>query len=84
VRLEGWNSVPVGYGAQFDVSEAPLWLRLWSRTPFLDRFAHPLLVRRGFGWLTPHAGGAGRGPVGDGWRLRPEGYRAPGSETPLR
>jgi hypothetical protein len=86
VRLEGWNHVPRGYGADFDLRAAPLWLRAWFRTPFLDRFAHPQLVRRGFAHLTAHPGTApeDREAIGPGWHLRPDGYQAPGSETALR
>ena len=52
VKLEGWNHIPTG-GATFESQSAPWWLRTWFNTPLIDRFAyHPLLVRRGFGWLT--------------------------------
>lgn len=73
MRLEGWNHVPEGYGASFDLRSAPLWLRAWFRAPFLDRFAYPLLVRRGLGYLTPHPGvpPEEREEVPDGWRVRP-------------
>jgi hypothetical protein len=86
MRLEGWNHVPDGYGATFDVAAAPRWLRAWFRIPFLDRFAYPQLVRRGFGYLTPHPGTlpAEREDVRGGWRIRPEGHVPPGSVTDLR
>jgi hypothetical protein len=73
VRLEGWNHVPEGYGASFDVRSAPFWLRVWFRTPFLDRWAYPQLVRRGLGYLTPHPDvpPEAREDVTDGWRVRP-------------
>lgn len=58
MRLEGWNSIPDGYGAWFDIGRAPLWLRLWFHTPFLDRYAYPVAVRRGFGHLVPVPGQA--------------------------
>ncbi len=54
MHLEGWNHVPVGFGAAFDIDAAPWWLRAVFGTPFIDRFAHPILVRRGLGCLTPH------------------------------
>jgi len=71
MRLEGWNSVPRGYGATFDLSSAPVWLRIWFAVPLVDRFAYPVAVRRGYGSLTPHPGwpSAGRGDVPDGWRV---------------
>jgi hypothetical protein len=85
MALEGWDHVPRGYGAEFDVASAPWWLRLWFRTPFVDRYAYPRLVRRGLGWLTPSPAvpEEAREPVGDDWRLRPPGYRPPGSECGL-
>ena len=85
MRLEGWNHVPAGYGASFDVPSAPWWLRIWFRTPFVDRWAYPRLVRRGHGHLAPHPGVRSdeREPVGDGWRLEPDGYQPPGSTTTL-
>jgi hypothetical protein len=74
MRLEGWNHVPEGYGASFDVASAPLWLQLWFRTPLLDRWAYPRMVQRGFGFLPPHPGvpPEGREEISGGWRLRPE------------
>lgn len=71
VRLAGWNDIPRGYGARFEVERAPLWLRVLFATPFVDRFAYPLLVRRGLGVLGPHPGFPvdRLGPVPDGWRV---------------
>ena len=83
--LEGWNHVPDGCIASFDVVGAPAWLRGLVRIPLLDRFAYPLLVRGGFGFLT----------VDDlnrfdeasarrlGWQVRPSGYIAPESRARL-
>jgi hypothetical protein len=86
MRLEGWNHIPTGYGADFDVEAAPRWLRIWFRTPFLDRFAYPLMVKRGFAYLAPHpgVGPEDRDEVSGGWRLRPGGYQSPDSVTDLR
>ena len=86
MKLEGWNHIPRGYGADFDVSAAPWWLRLWFHTPFVDRYAYPRLVRRGHGYLTPSPDcpAADREPIGGGWRLREPGYTPPGSVTDLR
>ena len=84
MRLVGWNDIPAGYRAGFDLDGAPLWLRLWFRTPFVDRFAYPLAVRRGYGWLTPHPG-VEPAPVGDvGWRIHPDDDERPGSVAILR
>ena len=71
MRLDGWNVIPDGYGARFEVDDAPRWLRLLYRTPFVDRFAYPLLVKRGLGVLSPHPGRSSDrlGPVTRGWRV---------------
>jgi hypothetical protein len=86
VTLEGWNHIPRGYGADFDVASASWWLRLWFRSPFVDRYAYPRLVRRGHGYLTPFPDypAEDREPIGGGWRLRERGYTPPGSVTDLR
>ena len=85
--LLGWNVIPYGYGVRFDVEAAPLWLRVFFRTPFIDRFAHPLMVRRGHAYLTPQAAiaAARREPVPDvGWRMEEPSYVAPGSYAQLQ
>jgi hypothetical protein len=83
---EGWNHVPRGYGADFDVAAAPWWLRLWFHLPFVDRYAYPRLVRHGLGYLTPFPDcpEEEREPVRGGWRLREPGYRRPGSVVSYR
>lgn len=85
VRLEGWNSIPERYGADFDLRSAPRWLRLWFHTPILDRYAYPVVVRRGYGWLSPHPGLSANefGHLPAGWRIRPRDYRPPGSTAYL-
>jgi hypothetical protein len=60
---------------------APWWLRALFRTPFLDRFAYPLLVRRGFGALAvvdPSRCDVDAARA-KGWRILPCGDNAPGS-----
>ena len=74
MRLEGWNHIPDGFGAQFDLVAAPWWLPAWFRTPLLDRFAYPVVVRRGHGWLSMHPGVTVRQEVivparAAGWRF---------------
>ncbi|WP_139813352.1 hypothetical protein [Prescottella equi] len=81
MRLEGWNSIPKGFGARFDLSHAPWWLRGWMATPFIDRFAYPVVVARGLGYLTAHPGSDPAGLSSDaaarGWRLgEPPGKRS--------
>ena len=86
MRLTGWNDIPRGYGARFDVASAPAWLRLLYRTPFLDRFAYPVLVRRGLGLLRPHPHWREEqlAVVEGGWRLDDPGWYPPGSVAELK
>lgn len=85
MRLVGWNEIPRGYGARFEISAAPVWLRLLYGAPFLDRFAYPLLVRRGLGFLVQQPGWQkeDRDVVDGGWRLDTEAH-PPGSIAELR
>ncbi|GAC1611591.1 MAG: hypothetical protein NVS3B26_25990 [Mycobacteriales bacterium] len=85
--LLGWNVIPRGYGARYDAPAAPLWLRGLFHTPFLDRFAYPLFVRRGHAYLTPQAAvpEAQREPVpAVGWRIEHSNYIRPGSVSYLQ
>lgn len=82
MELEGWNSIPDGYGASFDLEAAPLWLRLWFGTPFIDRFAYPVMVRRGHGYLTPMPGHR-LGAVRKDWKISPVGSDPPEAEQVL-
>lgn len=82
MKLDGWNSIPEGYGAEFDVAAAPWWLRVMYRTPLIDRFAYHLLVRSGHGILThpdwpPHR----FGPTGPRWRVQAHDEYTPPSAT---
>lgn len=71
VPLTGWSDIPGGYSAHYSVEGAPWWLRVWFRTPFIDRFAYPRLVARGHGILraTPGVAAHQLGFVGPGWRV---------------
>lgn len=87
VKLDGWNVMPRGYGVRFDVDAAPLWLRVFFRTPFIDRFAYPLMVRRGHAYLAPFPESDGLRdpfPLTGGWRLEDPDYVRPGSVTRLQ
>ena len=77
MHLEGWNSIPAGYGARFDLAEARWWLRAWFHTPFLDLLPYPLVVRHGYGLWTAHPGRGSSelGPVPSGWRVTPPDWR---------
>jgi len=69
VPLTGWNDIPAGYSASFDTEAAPWWLGLWMRGPFIDRFAYPVMVRRGYGYLHPMPGSE-LGPITGNWKVR--------------
>lgn len=86
MRLPGWNDLPRGYGARFDVRAAPVWLRILEALPFVDRFAYPLLVRRGHGYLSPHPGWPPEAldELRDGWLLDDPEREEPGSVVELR
>jgi hypothetical protein len=86
VRLIGWKDAPRGHGARLDLRAAPLWLRVLEATPFVDRFAYPLLVRRGLGYLTPHPGWPAEEleELRDGWKLDDPERVEPGSVAVLR
>jgi len=82
VKIDGWSNIPEGYGLTWDLSKAPLWLRVWFRIPILDRFAYPKLIRRQFAWLVPHPDWpeAEREPVPPGWLV----WQPPAENAPPR
>ncbi len=55
--LAGWNRIPRGYGIHVHEDEAPRWLRVWLRTPLVDRFAYPVAIRLGVARLQPFPAG---------------------------
>ncbi len=70
--LEGWSEVPEGYAASFEWKHAPTWLRILGSLPYADRFAFPVMVKKGLGVLTPHPGEEARDPTSvraRGWRV---------------
>jgi hypothetical protein len=81
MRLEAWNDIPHGYSARYDIKSAPLWLRAVVHTPFVDRFAYPVLLRRGHGYLSPSPAIPAEqlDAVPAAWRIDPPDYEAPGS-----
>lgn len=84
MRLEGWNRLPRGYGAYFDLAAAPWWLRGLFRSPFIDRFAYPILVSRGYGWLTAQPGvdGDEAAATARGWRISTDPQGVDGDSGP--
>lgn len=59
--------------ARQGLSRAPWWLRLWFATPFIDRFAYPVVIRRGYARLVAHPGWSDdHDVVPPGWIVRQE------------
>lgn len=68
--MKGWDSIPDGYGAVFEIAGAPLAARVLLRIPFLDRFAYPMMVRAGCGYLIRHPGArVATVPPDGGWTV---------------
>lgn len=76
MKLLGWNSIPDGYGVVVRLDDSPNWLRFWFHTPYIDRFAYPVMVRRGFARLVPQPGTPGEDLARlhrAGWQVDPRG-----------
>lgn len=71
----GWDWVPP-CGASVNASVLPLWVKVWRRLPFIDRYGYPWMGHHG-GWLVEPAGhGTGGGD--------PSSDRAPASGVAQR
>jgi hypothetical protein len=81
VQLEGWNSIPEGYGAQFDLRGVRGGFGFGSERRSSTGSHVRVAVRRGYGWLSPDQGLSvdELGGVPDGWRIRPDDHESPGS-----
>lgn len=53
MRLKDWNSITKEFGAH---SRPVVRAGVAASTPFVDRFAHPAVGARRFGYPTPHPG----------------------------
>ncbi len=50
----GWNWLPHLLGAQPELRSMPRWVRVWYRTPLIDRYAHEWMWwHQGWSVLTP-------------------------------
>jgi len=80
MKIDGWNHWPHGYNPTWDPGEMPFWLRQWHIFPLVDRFAFPVMIRRGYLRLTPdpEVPDRERAPVPDGWTVEDE---VPGREA---
>ena len=72
MQFSGWNHIPQGYGLKWDLRTAPVWLQCLRVTPFFDRLAYPVMVRRQFAYLVPHENWPPdeRDEVPPGWVVR--------------
>ncbi|TRZ86819.1 MAG: hypothetical protein D4R83_03945 [Streptomycetaceae bacterium] len=53
MSIEGWDHIPDGFDAEFQFDEANRWLRYLALTPYFERFAYPIAIKRGFARLWP-------------------------------
>jgi len=51
MNLSGWNVLPDDCAAEFKFEDGPGWLKILALTPYFERFAYPMAVRRGLGNL---------------------------------
>lgn len=72
MKISGWNDIPEGYGLTVNRAAAPVWLRILLVTPFIDRFAYPVMIRRHIAYLAPHPGWPRErlGAVPHGWLVK--------------
>ena len=47
--LPAWNWIPAGHGLSPRLDRVPRWVRIWFRTPFIDRYAYVWMWHHG-GW----------------------------------
>jgi hypothetical protein len=55
MNLHGWNDLPDDCVAEFKFEDGPRWIRILALTPYFERFAYPVAVRRGLGILWCNA-----------------------------
>lgn len=51
MNLIGWNVLPDDFVTEFKFEDGPRWLKILAFTPYFERFAYPIAVRRGLGIL---------------------------------
>ena len=51
--LPGWSESFGNFQEEIRFEVAPLWLRALSRTIYFERFAYPIALKRGLGFLWP-------------------------------
>ena len=51
ITILGWNDYRDGFYHRHDFESAPIWLRILATTPFLERFAYPIGVKKNYVWL---------------------------------
>ena len=51
--LPGWNWLPPDHGVSPRLDRVPRWVRLWFRTPLLDRWAYAWMWHHGALEMVP-------------------------------
>lgn len=72
MNLLGWNVLPNDCAAEFKFDDGPSWLKVLALTPYFDRFAYPIAVRRGLGilWGTTFSQSQREALATSGWILQ--------------
>jgi hypothetical protein len=71
--LPGWNWIPPEHGLSSRLDRVPRWVRVWYKTPFVDRYAHSWMWHHG-GWDI----------IPDGSKADSVGLESPESALPGR
>lgn len=74
--MPGWNWTPPE-GVRPRPDRAPLWVRVWYRTPFVDRYASVWMWHHGF-METPQPQVVATTPALTGPLVRPSNRKGPG------
>jgi hypothetical protein len=58
MSLIGWDDASLNLVTEIDFKSSPFWVRLLALTPFVEKYAYPVAVRRGFGtiWISKDSG----------------------------
>lgn len=72
MNLLGWNVLPDDCVAEIKFDYGPNWLKVLALTPYFERFAYPIAVRRGLGilWSTTFSESQREALETSGWILQ--------------
>ena len=51
MSIVGWNDASLNSVTEIDFKNSPFWIRILALTPFIEKYAYPIAVRRGFGTI---------------------------------